>query len=133
MFWDNDPAKHVIKSLPSSLQSFQHTRSQMALQAGSVFTQKEPLTDGSELDVWHQSSFRWHNNEDSGHRRLQRGQSVSTQQKQVLLVLLDTSVPTSPQNKKNNKKKTLKNELEKKLYFILFNFLHYLTKLLISF
>lgn len=29
------------------------------------------------MDVWHQSSFRWHRNEDSGHGKLQRWQSVS--------------------------------------------------------
>lgn len=81
-FWYCDiPREAKIRSL----QSFEHTDLQKVLRAGSVFTQREPLTDGSGLEVRHQSSFRWRSNGDSGHSRLQREQSVRTQQKQVLL------------------------------------------------
>lgn len=54
----------------------QRTLLQKLRQAGAVFTQSEPPAAGRGLDVWLQSSFSWHSNEDSGHGRLQREQSV---------------------------------------------------------
>lgn len=65
------------------LLSLEPTGSYEPLCVGSVLTQREPQTDGSGLEVCHQTSCRWHSDDDWGHSRLQRGQSVKTQAKPV--------------------------------------------------
>lgn len=68
----------------------QHTRSHRDLYVGLVLKQRGPLAGGRCLDDRLQASFRWFSNGESGHGRLQIGQSDNRQQN-VWLICGQTS------------------------------------------